>query len=244
MKAVVIAAAVALAFARSAAAQEADAEALSWGPQTPAADRASPRTWSLSLRLSRYRPGVDRELASDPGPYARAFGGHAPWMFGGELERQVVQRAGTLSVGVSAGWSRSVGRALRADGMGASADETSLRILPVGIGVSWRADFLTRYCPLVPYAKLGLDYAFWNVGNGDGNTVASGGTAGWHAGGGLAFLLDALDRAGALGLDQETGVNHTYLFVEWIDTRLDGLGASHKLRLGDRTWYAGLMIEM
>jgi hypothetical protein len=233
-----------VAAARSAAAQDASAEALSWGPPTPAEDKASPRAWALSLRAGRYRPEVDAELGPGPGPYAAAFGGARRWMFGLELERELFQRFGTLSLAGSVAWSRAVGHALRADGDGTSADETSLRLLPLGIGLTWRADFFARTVPVVPYVKAGLDYALWNAGNGDGRTVASGGTAGWHAGAGVALLLDALDPAGALGLDQETGVNHTYLFVEWIDTRLDGLGAAHKLRLGDRAWFAGLMIEM
>lgn len=235
---------VCVALASSAQAQDASTQALSWGPPTPVVERASPRAWALSLRMGRFRPNVDRELAASPGPYAQAFGDAAPWMFGAELERQLFQRAGTLSVAASFGYARAVGRARRADGMGPSADETSLRVAPLGIGLTWRADFLARFVPLVPYAKVGVDYALWSAGDGDGNTVASGGTAGWHAGAGIALMLDAIDPASAQSLDQDTGVNHTYVFVEWIDTRLDGLGAANKLRVGDRTWYAGLMIEM
>lgn len=212
----------------------------SWGPVSR---QPSPRAWAFSLRAGRYRPDVDGEFTTKK-PYATAFGSGGSWLFAGELERQIVQRFGTLSVGASGGYLRATGRAQREDGSAASADKTTLSVVPLGLGLTYRADFLKRWSAVIPYAKAGLDYALWSIGDGGGSSVARGGTAGWHAGAGLALMLDWLDPSGALGLDQETGVNHTYLFVEYVDTRLSGLGAARKLHLGDRTWYVGLTIEM
>ena len=42
-------------------------------------------------------------------------------------------------------------------------------------------------------------------------------------------------------LDQETGVNHIYLFGEWFNQNL-GLGAN-QMRIGTSTWTAGMTFE-
>jgi hypothetical protein len=103
---------------------------------------------------------------------------------------------------------------------------------------------------LVPYAKVGLNYTIWTVNNGDGNVPdyakgghGQGGTAGWQAAAGLALQLDFIDPAAAHEFDADVGVNHTYAFFELDHIDGSGLYRSNALRVGDNTWFAGLMFE-
>jgi hypothetical protein len=104
--------------------------------------------------------------------------------------------------------------------------------------------------PLVPYAKLGLNYTFWKVtdGNGDVATLpqggrGAGGTAGWQASAGLALQLDILDPASMREIDSETGLNHMYVFCEYAHVDASGLGMGNRLHVGDNTWSTGLLLE-
>ena len=105
------------------------------------------------------------------------------------------------------------------------------------------------HIPLVPYAKIGLNYTIWTVTNGNGDVPYSsggkgqGGTMGWQAALGISLRLDFLDPGAARGFDADSGVNHTYAFFEF--DHIDGSGLYRKdvLRVGDNTWFAGLMFE-
>ena len=39
------------------------------------------------------------------------------------------------------------------------------------------------------------------------------------------------------------GVNHTYAFFELTNLKAHGLGGGNSLRVGDSTWFGGLMFE-
>ena len=78
-----------------------------------------------------------------------------------------------------------------------------------------------------------------SVGGGRG----AGGTLGWQAAVGIAFLLDFLDPAAARGFDADAGVNHTYAFFELTTIQASGLGRKNALHVGDNTWFAGLLLE-
>jgi len=91
---------------------------------------------------------------------------------------------------------------------------------------TWRAE---RWkIPLVPYAKLGLNYTFWEISNGNGNVPdykgghGSGGTAGWQAAAGMSLLLDILDPDAARAWTWRLASTHSYVFFEW--NNVDGLG--------------------
>jgi hypothetical protein len=126
-----------------------------------------------------------------------------------------------------------------------------LRLIPVAALLVYRWDVAAERwkVPLVPYAKLGLNYTFWEISNGNGNVPdykgghGSGGTAGWQAAAGMSLLLDILDPDAARGLDMETGVNHSYVFFEWNHVDASGLGMSKKLHVGDSQWVLGFMFE-
>jgi hypothetical protein len=209
----------------------------------------SPHHWNFELRLGPYRPDIDAELASrgvDAHPFRDTFGNGRRLMTQLEIDRQVLDRGGTLAIGLSAGQFRATGTALAADGTSKSGDETSLLLVPLSASLVYRASFLERRwgIPFVPFAKAGLDYTYWSVGHSGRSETPDGGTWGWHGAAGLAMYLDFLDPEAARTLDNDAGVNHTAIFFEVTRYRIDGLGAANKLRLGDTTWFAGLMLEL
>ena len=133
-----------------------------------------------------------------------------------------------------------------------SGDNTSLRLIPVAALLVYRMDEAARQwkIPLVPYGKIGLNYTFWTVNDGNGNVPdytgggrGQGGTAGWQAAVGMSLLLDFLDPGAARTFDADSGVNHTYAFFELDHIDGSGLGRKNVLRVGDDTWFTGLMFE-
>ena len=63
----------------------------------------------------------------------------------------------------------------------------------------------------------------------------------WSAG--LALLLDQFDPSSAKNLDQATGVNNTYLFVEYTNARLRSSSSGSALWVGGNTVTTGLTLE-
>lgn len=219
----------------------------------------SPRNWAFELRFGPYLPNIDSEFTKPNAtlPQATVMGTGHHLMSQFELDWELVHTIGTLGIGLQAGYMSESAKAFVANPDGTasttrSGDNTTLRIMPVAALAVYRMDLAAEYwhIPLVPYAKAGLNYTFWSVTDGNGETPqykgggkGKGGTPGWQAALGIALQLDFLDPSAARGFDSDMGVNHTYAFFEWNHVAADGLGASGKMHLGDSTWVAGLMIE-
>jgi hypothetical protein len=95
--------------------------------------------------------------------------------------------------------------------------------------------------PLVPYAKIGLDGVLWTATNTGSSDSQSGLSLGWHAAAGLMLGLNFLGngevRLGAIA-------DPCALFFEWDYAAINGLGFGHALRVGDSTWFAGIMFDI
>lgn len=125
--------------------------------------------------------------------------------------------------------------------------KSTLHVLPMhAVGVL-RVDVLAEKfgVPLVPYGKLGLGWALWWVNDGlstarspDG-TLARGTSVGIQAGLGAMLLLDFFEQDAARTVDSESGVNNTYLFLEWAWSDFGG----EQMNVGTNTWLTGLAIE-
>lgn len=213
----------------------------------------SPQHFALELRFGPYRPDVDSEFSgSGHTPYQDFFGSGRHLMTQVELDYQLIRHVGSLGIGASLGYFKQTGNDLYADGTARlSADTSSFRLIPFALSAVYRFDLAYERAgiPLVPYGKLGLDYFFWTINNGNEEVPSSaggrgqGGTLGWHAAVGLSFVLDFLDQNSANQFDEELGVNHTHLFFEYGHIDVSGLGQSNRLHVGDTTWTAGLMFE-
>ncbi len=217
--------------------------------QVHGAGGPSPRNWNLELRAGPYYPSVDSEFA-DRGqsarPYEQIFSSKQRLMTGLEIDRHILHRAGTWAIGFGIGAFRAAASALAADQLTRSGDQTVLRFFPLSLQAVYRASQLRERwaSPVVPYAKLGLDCAIWQVSDDAKSSSTTGTTLGWNAAVGFSLDLTFLDPDGMRTMDAETGVNAVGLFVEVAHLGLNGFGSSSVLRLGDNTWAAGLMFEM
>lgn len=232
-------------------------------PLFPDLDREryqSPQFFAIALRGGPYYPDVDDEFSGplQERPHHRYFGGKKRLLFAADFEVQFLRNMGTLAFGASIGYTKESAASFvdPSSAMGetdvrSAADRTSLTIIPTSASLIYRFDIPSRRygIPLVPYGKVGLDYAVWSISNSNGDvaTVGSsrgrGGTSGWHVAAGLALQLDFFDPGAAREFDAETGVNHSYLIAEYGIYRLNGLSGGDKLRLSDETWSVGLLFE-
>lgn len=213
------------------------------------------RSMMLELHVGPYDPAIDEQFVTAT-PYDDVFGDEGVVLFGFHLDRQLFQSFGSLGLGGGLRYGWVDGKALADDGT-KSKDETTLHLLPVQLSLVYRLDVAAvRWdVPFVPYAKGGLTYALWWVTNGrdeianaydqDGNgRVGAGGTLGWHFAAGLQLLLDWLDGSAAQELDNESGVNNSYLFAEWSLNSVNDFGSATSMELSDRGALSfGLMFE-
>jgi hypothetical protein len=218
----------------------------------------TPQRFAIELRVGPYYPAVDEEFGGS-GPYSKYFGDSGRFYFGGEFDWQAVRIpwVGTLGPGLGVGYTSATAGAF---GVGALATgdngrkgETSLVILPMHLSAVVRFDefFRRTRIPIVPYGKIGLGVGLWWVNAGDEQSkITTDGTdflgrgmsygVHWALGGMIA--MDFLGRREMSALDQETGVNHIYLFGEWMNQNL-GLGAA-QMRIGTSTFVGGIAFEM
>jgi hypothetical protein len=215
----------------------------------------SGQNFGFSLHFGPYRPNVDSEFGGQrqEGPYQLIFGSGSKLLSQADFEYQFLHTFGIVAAGLSAGYFSVTGKSLRTNFQGEeSNDDSRLRLFPLAASLIYRLSVTNdRYgVPLIPYAKAGFDYVIWAVNDGNGKIVsdgnngkARGGTLGWHATLGLSLVLDFMDPDAAHEFDSDTGVNHTHLFFEYTKATVNGLGESHKLRVGDTTWNMGLLFE-
>ena len=218
----------------------------------------SSQRFALEFRLGPFSPEIDEEFNGAKTPHRDYYGDDTRLMFQVEFDWQLYrQRAvGSVAIGGSAGYFRETASApftaSDAPTAGRSGDESRLALYPLAAVAVYRADQLWQLwgVPLVPYGKVGLNYTFWSIY--DGNDLVAenptggrgrGGTLGWQAAVGLSLVLDIVDLGSARELDSETGINHTHLFVELVKYEASGLGQKNKLHVGDSTWLAGLLFE-
>jgi hypothetical protein len=182
-------------------------------------------------------------------PYESVFGTDKRLYFGIEVDWQALRipMVGTIGPGLGWGYTRMSAPARLVGGLGQSEESTYLSIMPMyGVAVA-RIDVLARetQVPFVGYGKLGLGLGLYWTGD-DLATQARGHSWGMHYALGAMLLLDNFDRQAAMQLDNEVGVNNSYLFIEWMKADLSGFGGSgtDTLRIGTSTWVAGLALEI
>lgn len=222
------------------------------GAAAPAAAE-SERGGSFQLQLASYRPNIDAEFSGASTPYKDVFGdgrGIAVHLSGA---RSLFTRYGSLDLGLGVGWFSKTAKGIFTGTTTRSEDNTSLRILPLQLSLTYRLDWFVDHggFPLVPYVRASLERWQWWTTNGSGKTAktssglsGSGGTTGWSAGLGVAFLLDFIDPGLAREMDRDTGINHTYLFVEGTKTAIDDFGSKRSWDLSndrDIAWSGGLL---
>lgn len=219
----------------------------------------SKQWFAFEFRFAPYWPAID----SQPGlggskPYYSTFGGMARLLVSGEFDFQALRipHFGTLGPGLSFGYTEmSAPAAEVSNPTQLSGENTNLEVFPFYLVAVLRVDVLLRdyKIPIVPYAKAGLAMTLWrsfdDVGGTSciqttgGNSCAFGATWGEQFALGGMLNLDWIDRRATANLDQATGINHTYIFAEWMFANLDNFGSSKGLRVGTNTIAGGLAFE-
>ncbi len=200
---------------------------------TPAA-AASPRWGAFDVGVLTYRPNIDAEFSSGTGPYQTIFGGGRGVMFTLGISRALFTKVGSLELGLRTGYFRDTGKGVVSGTTTPSGDDTTFHVIPTSLALTYRFDWLAdRWnVPLAPYGRVAFERYNWWV-SGSGSSSHEGATNGWSAAGGLAFLLDFLDPGLARELDQDSGVNHTYIFAEVVRSSIDDFGSSKSWDLSD-----------
>jgi hypothetical protein len=194
----------------------------------------SPELFSLELRGGVYIPddgtgAFDVVFDSDLGP-----------MLALELDVIVfrVEDVGWIGVGIGIGWANFKGFTLDDAGM-PTQEEASLTLIPFpGLAVI-RIDALARLLdiPLVFTGKLGADFVLWMGEGGEAGDVSNV-SYGLRWAAQVALELDWFERRAARSLDDEWGINHSYLFFE-----LYGSTASGPMDVGTAfAWSTGLAL--
>jgi hypothetical protein len=233
----------------------------SFGPQAaaqtlvkPPEQYQSPRHFFLEFRLGPYEPSIDHEFSEGNGVWSQFGSAGKDVMFNWELDLQLFHAFGSLAVaGVIGYYSNTFPAMVEDKGVVTgeeSGSDTGITLLPLGLLGVYRFDWpmIQWGVPLVPFVKFGVNYNLWWLEI-DGETSTwkgkegKGGTWGWQFNAGAAFLLDVLDKTAAKTMDEEIGINHTYLFFEFAHVQADGFGSDKALNVGDTTWQAGIAFE-
>ncbi|MCB9599573.1 MAG: hypothetical protein H6720_04335 [Sandaracinus sp.] len=182
------------------------------------ARRSSSELFLFELKIGTYRTSGDAVGGGNAG-YRYFRGDKGPLV---QLEFDAlplrIPYVGTVGLGASFGWVRYRARACldidcepgdenRAD------NKIKLRAFPIAPMAVLRIDVLAREAgiPLVFTGRIGLDMFIYDVsGNGGGNGTTFG--LRWAAQ--AALELDFINPRRARSLDEEWGINHTYLLFE------------------------------
>ncbi len=130
-----------------------------------------------------------------------------------------------------------------------SAEHTMMTAWPFTGALTARLDIKTEQF-IVPTARIGMDYWLWrenwyvnsSVG---GDSEMSGGELGWHWGLGVNLLLDRIEPQRASWLATSTGIDDTYLVVDWRQQSLGAFGTGDGVSLFDGSMVTiGLKIDM
>lgn len=211
----------------------------------------SPQRFAVELRFGGYYPQVDDEFGGD-GPYHKVFGGGPQFYFGLEVDWQALRIpfVGVIGPGLGWGYTSRGTKALVSGTDTESGEDTSLTIMPWHLSAVLRVDELYRRTgiPVVPYAKFGLAFATWSAATTDGVSTfegvkGQGTTWGEHLALGGMLALNFLDPQSAADMDENAGVNHAYVFGEWMDMRLDGIGSRPQMHVGSSSWVVGLAAD-
>ena len=201
----------------------------SWSEPT---NPASPQRFALELRVGPYTPDTNDAV------FERVFGGSS-LLFGAEFDYTPIRVPDVLSVGIGAGFATVSyeGKASSLDGT-TTSETTALSLLPLTLVAVLRLDVLPRLVgiPLLLTGKIGADLVYWSATTGetqDGEGLSLG--LRWAAQ--VALELDFFEPRAARALDDEWGINHSFLFAEVYGSQAGG----DSLPVGTPlAWAAGL----
>lgn len=228
---------------RSVRAQEVPAGSTDTQSQTELNPRLKPamRSFESAERFLLQLGGGPYTVFSDKSEsYGRFFtGDHGPNL-NAQLDGIVYRMLRTFyaTVGGSVGLLNFSGAAVeRMDPTQTTSEKTTLSIVPLTASAAIHVDVLPRRLgiPIIVGARLGWEWAHWNTDTGARNN-ASGWSVGPVVSLQLALDLDSFEPGGARALDEEWGINHTYIFGEVFHFA----PVAKSLEIGTTSWLIGL----
>jgi hypothetical protein len=202
-------------------------------PPPPERRWISPERFTIELRIGPYSPSMGGNDA-----FKQFFNGDSGPLLAAELDVIAYRIKDILYLSGGGGIGTAVysGHTIDLAGMPTS-EETSLNLLPLNLLAVARFDALPRKLgiPFILTGKLGYQWMHWKTDSGGTDTHD-----GWSIGvlwaGQIALDLDTFDHRAARTMDEEWGINHSFVYLE-----LFGFEPSGKsLPVGDRTWCTGL----
>lgn len=178
------------------------------------ARRSSIERFALEFKIGTYRTSGDGVGGGNAG--YRYFGNDRGPLLQLQLDYLAIRipYVGHLGVGASFGWARFEGRACLDDTCSDRADnKVKLRAFPIAPMAVLRVDVLARELgiPILLAGRVGLDAFIYDV---SGSGGGGGTTLGLRWAAQVALELDFINPRRANALDEEWGINHTYLLFE------------------------------
>lgn len=204
----------------------------------------SSERFALLLGLGAYQP-----TRNDGGAFDQTFGGDQGPMLrlGLDYYAYRIPYVGPIGLGVHTGWARYKGTACDnsvppiCNGSTGITEKLKLNIFPVAALALLRIDVLARHTPvpLIFTGRIGVDSVFFISKKGS-TKDGKGRTHGLRWGLEAAIELNSISPRRAASLDDEFGINSSFLFVEIFSSDADS-----KIPLGDKlAWVIGLGLTL
>jgi hypothetical protein len=195
-------------------------------------DFRSSENFGFELRLGPYVPDVGEDT------FKKTFPSDHGLLLGFEFEYIALQLRDILYLNpaFSFGYANYSGKALDTEEV-RTDEEVEFTMIPLSLLGVVRVDVLARKLgiPLLFAGKLGYRWSIWNSSKG-GSKENSGISPSWTWAVQFDLDLDTFDPRGARLLDEEWGINHTFLFFEVFGSKSTKDG----LKLDDTTWTVGI----
>lgn len=195
----------------------------------------SPERFTTEFRIGPYTPDLGNNDAFD-----EFFADDSGLLLEIELDVIAYRLPNILYVAGAGGigWANYEGHTRdQADFDTETSEETTFEVIPLNLLAVLRIDALSRQLG-IPFnfaGKLGYQWMHWDAESG-GSDDADGWSQGVLWAGQVALDLDTFEPRQARMLDEEWGINHSFLFFEIFGFEPGG----SSLEIGDTTWTAGL----
>lgn len=196
-----------------------------------AAERAERPHWTLELKGGVVFPDVAQ--------WSRFYGSSFMGEYGAAFSYKVHR---LLDVGVEATYARSKGKGSQSEHGVVADSEVTHQQVPVNVFLLVRGVADEKQW-VVPYVGGGYTRMFFRQ-EVKGQGRAQGSVNGFHARGGLQFLLDRMEPEAAESLSRDFGLDHSYFFVEGRYTRaMADTVAADSVNIGGSSCLGGFLFE-
>lgn len=179
---------------------------------------ASPRRFTIALYGTNFYPSKFPNYLHWDDIYGK--GGH--FLIEGEFGFEIPTVGGIPGISVQPGFFREKGYGLiEEDGtyIRASKDHY-FYIFPLRVNLFYRLEFIDGQ-PIVPFVKGGVSFIFFMEQLVGGQTLDKGTVSGLHWSVGALLPLNWLDKEHAKKLDDNWGINQTFIWVEYLYQYVD-----------------------